>query len=273
MFSLISQMLSYPFISRALIVGLLVSLCAALLGVPLVLKRYSMIGDGLSHIGFGTMACAIALNLAPLAVAIPVMILVSFLLLRMSESTKIKGDAAIAMMSSSALAIGVVVSAFSSGGNIDIEGYLFGSIYAISDSDLLISVPMTLILLVLFSLFYNRIFSVTFDENFSAATGTRVSRYNALLALLIAVTIVIGMRMLGTLLISSLIIFPALSAMRVCRSFRGVICYAAVVSVLCFLLGMLISFPYPVPTGACIVLVNVAAFIISFIIGKIKNRV
>ena len=254
------QMLSYHFMQRALIVGVLVSLCAALLGVSLVLKRYSMIGDGLSHVGFGALAIATALHLAPLAVAVPVVMAAAVLLLRLSESRRIKGDSAIALISSSALAIGVVSVSVTTGMNTEVSSYMFGSILSLSRSDAVLSVILSAAVLVLFIAFYPRLFAVTFDESFSKATGVKTGLYDTLLALLTAVTVVLGMRMMGALLISSLIIFPALSAMRVCRSFRGVILCAAGISVSCFLLGTVASYFLETPTGASIVLANLLAF-------------
>jgi zinc transport system permease protein len=208
---------------RALIIGSLVALCASLLGVSLVLKRYSMIGDGLSHVGFGTLTIALALNLSPLYVSVPVVMLAAFLLLRISKNSKINGDAAIALISSSSLAIGVFSVSLSKGMNIDVFHYMFGSILAMSESDVYFSVALSVVVLVLFIFFYNKIFAVTFDENFAKATGTNSGLYNMLVALLTAVTIVIGMRIMGALLISSLIIFPALTSMRLFKSFRSVI--------------------------------------------------
>jgi len=206
---------------RALIIGSLVALCASLLGVSLVLKRYSMIGDGLSHVGFGTLTIALALNLSPLYVSVPVVMLAAFLLLRISKNSKINGDAAIALISSSSLAIGVFSVSLSKGMNIDVFHYMFGSILAMSESDVYFSVALSVVVLVLFIFFYNKIFAVTFDENFAKATGTNSGLYNMLVALLTAVTIVIGMRIMGALLISSLIIFPALTSMRLFKSFRS----------------------------------------------------
>jgi ABC-type Mn2+/Zn2+ transport system permease subunit len=229
MIELVRGLFSYGFLTRAVIVGTLVALCAALLGVSLVLKRYSMIGDGLSHVGFGALSVAMALNVAPLAVSTPVVILAAFLLLRLSEQSKIKGDAAIGLIASSALAIGVIVTSLTSGMNADVNGYLFGSILAMSKGDVFLSLVLSAFVLVLFVLFYNKIFAVTFDEAFAQATGTNARIYNMLIALLTAVTIVVGMRIMGAMLISSLIIFPALTAMRVCRSFKGVVVTAAAV--------------------------------------------
>lgn len=272
MFELIGRMLSYPFLVRALAVGLPVSLCAALLGVSLVLKRYSMIGDGLSHVGFGALAIAAALGLAPLAVAIPVVVVAAFLLLRLSETGRLRGDAAIALISSGALAIGVLVVSLSGGMNTDVNNYMFGSILALSAADARLSLILSVAVLVLYGLFYPRIFGVTFDETFARATGTRAAWYNMLVALLTAVTVVLGMRMMGALLISSLIIFPALSAMRVCRTFRAVILASAALSILCFLCGMVTSFAWELPTGATIVAVNMVAFLLCAAVGAFRRR-
>lgn len=253
-------MLSYHFMHRALIVGVLVSLCAALLGVSLVLKRYSMIGDGLSHVGFGALAIASALNLAPLAVAVPVVIVAAVLLLRLRQNAQVKGDAAIAIISSSALAIGIISVSLTTGMNTEVSSYMFGSILSLSQSDAVLSIVLSLFVLALFALFYPRLFAVTFDEDFGRATGTRTNIYNTLLAVLTAVTVVLGMRMMGALLISSLIIFPALSAMRVCRSFKAVVLCSAVISVVCFIIGVTASYFLETPTGASIVVTDLAAF-------------
>lgn len=230
MADVISAFLNTPILMRALLVGILVSLCAALLGVSLVLKRYSMIGDGLSHVGFGALAIAAVMNWAPMAVAVPVVIAAAFLLLRISGSSRIKGDSAIALISTGALALGVMAVSVS-GMNSDLDSYLFGSILAISEGDVVISVVLAVLVLVLFVFFYNKIFAITFDENFAKATGTRAGMYNMLIALLTALTIVIGMRMMGSMLISSLIIFPALCSMRVFKSFRSVTVCSAIISV------------------------------------------
>ena len=256
----ILSMFSYHFIQRALVVGVLVSLCAALLGVSLVLKRYSMIGDGLSHVGFGALAVASAFHLAPLAVTVPVVVLSAVLLLRLRSSSRVKGDAAIAIISSSALAIGVIVVSVTSGMNTEVSSYLFGSILSLSRSDAILSVILSLAVIALFVLSYPRLFAVTFDETFARATGTRADLYNTLLAVLTAVTVVLGMCMMGALLISSLIIFPALSAMKLCRSFRSVILCAALISVLCFVFGMIASYVFKTPSGASIVAVDLIAF-------------
>lgn len=269
---IIAEMFSAPVLVRALIVGVLVSLCAALLGVSLVLKRYSMIGDGLSHVGFGALAVAAVMNLAPMTVAIPVVILAAFLLLRLSSNGKIKGDAAIALISTSALAIGVMAVSMSSGMNVDINSYLFGSIISVSSGDVVISVILALAVLLMFVFFYTKIFAITFDENFAKATGTNANLYNMLIALLTAVTIVIGMRLMGSMLISSLIIFPALCSMRVFRSFKSVTICSAVISVTTFIIGMFISYIADTPCGASIVCVNIVFFVVFFVIGAVMSR-
>ena len=264
------NMFSYHFMQRALVVGVLVSLCAAHLGVSLVLKRYSMIGDGLSHVGFGALAIASAFNLAPLAVAVPVVVIAAVLLLRLSRSSKLNGDAAIAMISSSALAIGVITVSLTSGMNTEVSSYMFGSVLSLSRSDAVLSVILSVAVLALFILFYPRIFAVTFDETFSRATGTKTEVFNTLLAVLTAVTVVLGMRMMGALLISSLIIFPALSAMRVCKSFRGVVLCAALISVICFVTGVTVSYFLETPTGASVVVTDLIAYGVFSLLGTKK---
>lgn len=271
MINQIIEMFSYSFMIRALVVGVPVALCAALLGVSLVLKRYSMIGDGLSHVGFGALAVAAAFNLAPLQVAIPVVVIAAFLLLRLSDNGKIKGDSLVAIISSSALAVGVIIATMSNGMNTDINNYLFGSILAASDSDAIFSLVLSTVVVVIFVIFYHRIFAVTFDETFARATGTKSNLYNMVIALLTALTIVLGMRIMGTLLISSLIIFPALTSMRLCKTFKSVIICSAVLSVVCFISGVMLSFILETPTGASIVVVNIISFCIFWIIGKIKS--
>ena len=272
MLEYIGRMFSYPFMQRAFLVGILVSLCASLLGVSLVLKRYSMIGDGLSHVGFGALAVASALHMAPLAVAVPVVVLAAFILLRLSDSGKLKGDAAIAMISTGALAAGVMVVSVTTGMNSDLTSYMFGSILAMSKSDVVLSAVLSVIVLVLYLFFYDKIFAVTFDTVFARATGIRTGLYNMLLAVLTAVTVVLGMRMMGALLISSLIIFPALTAMRVCKHYRSVILCAVAVSVISFVLGMTVSFLLATPSGASIVIVDIAMYLIFWAAGAIRGR-
>ena len=272
MMEMIIEMFSYPFMVRAFTVGALVALCSALLGVSLVLKRYSMIGDGLSHVGFGALAIAASLNVAPLAVAIPVVIVAAVLLLRIRGNSRIKGDAAIALISTSSLAVGVMVISMTTGMNTDVYNYMFGSILAMSDGDVRLSVVMAVIVLVLFVFFYHKIFAITFDETFAQATGVKADLYNTLIAVLTAVTIVLGMRMMGALLISSLIIFPALTSMRVCRTFKSVIVNSAVISVVCLVLGITISYVWGTPAGASVVMVNIAALLAYSLAGLIRNK-
>lgn len=272
MIDMISEMLSYPFMVRALVVGILVALCAALLGVSLVLKRYSMIGDGLSHVGFGALAIATAMNVAPLKVSIPIVVIAAFLLLRISENSKIKGDAAIALISTGALAIGVMVISMTTGMNVDVYNYMFGSILAMSSNDVWLSIILSFVVLVLYVLFYSKIFAVTFDENFAKATGIEAGVYNMLIALLTAITIVLGMRLMGALLISSLIVFPSLTSMRVFKNFKSVVISSALISVLCFLIGISVSYIYATPAGASVVSANIVMFMIFSMVGFIARR-
>ena len=269
--SIISEMMSYPFIVRALIGGVLVSLCASLLGVSLVLKRYSMIGDGLSHVSFGALSVALAAGWSPLKISIPVVVLAAFFLLRITERGKIKSDAAIAMISASALAIGIIVSSMTTGMTTDVSSYMFGSILAMSKEDVRFAAVLSVIVLGLFLFCYNKIFAVTFDENCARATGVNVSIYNVLIAVLTAGTIVIGMRMMGAMLISSLIIFPSLTAMRIFKSFRGVVIVSGVLSIICFSIGMVIYYIYSTPAGASVVVVNLAAFLIFSLVQAVRQ--
>lgn len=272
MFDTVIEMLSYPFMTRAFLVGSLVALCSALLGVSLVLKRYSMIGDGLSHVGFGAMAIAAAMNAAPLTVAIPVVIVAAILLLRISGNAKIKGDAAIALISTTSLAVGVMVISLTTGMNTDVYNYMFGSILAMSAEDVKLSLVLSVFVLILFIVFYHKIFAITFDETFARATGVKAGVYNTLIAVLTAVTIVLGMRMMGALLISSLIIFPALTSMRVCRTFKSVIINAAVISVVCLIAGVTLSYVAAIPAGASVVLANLVMMVLYTVVGAVKNH-
>ena len=266
------QMFSYPFMQRALIAGVLVSLCAALLGVSLVLKRYSMIGDGLSHVSFGALAIAVALDFTPLYFSIPVVILAAFFLLRMANHPRWNSDAAIAVMSASALAIGIIVISRTTGMTTDVDNYMFGSVLAMTKEDVALSVILCAAVLVLFILFYHKLFAVTFDESFSRATGLNVDWYNTLLAILTALTIVLGMRMMGAMLISSLVIFPALTAMRLFKSFRGVVLCSAITSVSCFCAGLTASFVLSTPVGASVVVANLALFLLSCVAAALRHR-
>lgn len=290
--------LHYAFVRRALLVGVPVSLCAALLGVTLVLKRYSMIGDGLSHVGFGALSIAAALGYVsaaslpaflplgvremiagvcrnisegPMIFTLVIVVLMAFVILRInSTGSGLRGDAAVAVLSTGALALGVIVTSLTSGMNVDLMNYMFGSILAMSGSDVFFSLVLSVFALIIFVLLYNRIFAVTFDEVFAKATGTHVGAVNALIALLTALTVVVGMRMMGTMLISSLIIFPALSSMRLFSRFRYVLISSAVISVVCFAAGLTISCVHGIPAGAAVVMSNLTVFLVFLLIERAR---
>ena len=266
--------LQYPFVRNALIVGVLIALCSSLLGVTLVLKRFSFIGDGLSHVAFGGIAIAAVLNITnDMLVVLPVTIISAVLLLRTGQNTKIKGDAAIAMISVGALAFGyLLMNVFSTSSNVsgDVCTTLFGStsILTLSSWDVWLSVILSVLVVLIFVLLYNKIFAVTFDEDFAVSAGTNANRYNLLIAIIIAVIIVLAMNLVGSLLISALVIFPALSAMRLFKNFKGVTICSAILSVVCALLGMLISILAGTPVGSTIVAADVVAFLVCHIAGK-----
>ena len=268
--NLLLSMLSYPFIVRAFVVGILVSLCASLLGVSLVLKRYSMIGDGLSHVSFGALAVAVACGFSPLWFSIPVVVAAAFVLLRVAERSRVSADALIAVFSASALSVGILVTSLTTGMTTDVDSYMFGSILAMSRSDVALSVTLTLAVLVLFIVCYHNLFAVTFDERFSRASGVKVDAYKTLLSVLTALTVVLGMRMMGAMLISSLIIFPALSAMRLFRSFRGVVICSGILSVVCFCAGLCASYLLSTPVGATVVICDLTVFLLCCAAEKIR---
>ncbi len=261
MLDMLREMFSLGFMTRALTVGTLISLCAALLGVSLVLKNFSMIGDGLSHVGFGALAVAAALNAAPLSVALPVTVAAAFLLLRLGDSGRLKGDAAIALISAGSLAVGIIIAYLSGNSNSELSNYLFGSsALFIKASDVPATVILAAVVIVVFVLLYNYIFALTFDETFAKASGARTGLLNALLSVLTAITVVLGMRLMGALLISALIIIPALSAMRLFGSFKSVTVTSAILSVVCFFIGSVASYAFELPYGASIVVTNLAVF-------------
>ena len=262
------EMMSYTFMQRALIVGILVSICAALIGVSLVLRRNSMIGDGLSHAAFGAFAIASVLNLAPLWFAIPVVIAISFLVLRFNNNQKINGDALIARLSASSLAIGTIAISVVDGVNIDLNSYLFGSILSTSWSDIWLSLIVTIAVVLLYLFAHNRIFAITFDEDFAKAVGVKTGFYDALFAAICSVVVVLGMRLLGALLISSLIIFPTVISMRFAKSFRKVVLFSVIISVVNFMVGLTLSYLISAPTGATVVAVNLLVLIITLLIKK-----
>ena len=266
--------LAYPFVRNALIVGVLISLCSSLLGVTLVLKRFSFIGDGLSHVAFGGIAIAAVMNVTnEMLIVLPVTVISAILLLRTGQNTKIKGDAAIAMISVGALAFGyLLMNIFSSSSNVsgDVCTTLFGStsILTLSSWEVALCIVLSILVVLIFVLFYNKIFAVTFDEDFAIAAGTDANRYNLLIAVIVAVIIVLAMNLVGSLLISALVIFPALSAMRLYDNFKSVTICSAILSVICSLLGMIISILGGTPVGSTIVAVDVAAFIICYVAGR-----
>lgn len=278
MFETLHMYFQYPFVRYALIVGVLIALCSSLLGVTLVLKRFSFIGDGLSHVAFGAMAIASVLNITNnMLFILPVTVICAILLLRAGQNTRIKGDAAIAMISVGALAIGyLLMNLFSTSPNIsgDVCSTLFGStsILTLTKGEVWLCAILSIVVVAIFILFYNKIFAVTFDENFAKATGTRANAYNLLIAVVIAVIIVLAMNLVGSLLISALVIFPALSAMRLFKSFRSVTISAAVMSVISATAGFLISILAGTPVGSTIVAVDIAVFLVSYGIGRITGR-
>ena len=286
LFNIIAEMLSFTFMVRAIVVGLLVSLCAALLGVNLVLKRYAMIGTGLSHVGFAAMAIAGVIdfaflavlpisdaeNLAPLVLTMFIVVLTAFVLLRLNESSKINGDSAVAMVSTSGLAIGVIIISMTTGLTLHVCNVMFGSIFAMTQADMYLSIGLSVVVLGLFVLFYKQLFAVTYDENFARATGVKVEVYKSLLAILTAITVVLGMRMMGAMLIASLTLFPALSAMRVCKRFLNVVIMAAIVGVVCFFVGIVTSFAMDLPPGASVVGVNLVVFMVFSVVSFLRKR-
>jgi zinc transport system permease protein len=274
-FELLSKYFSYEFVWFALIVGVLVSLCSALFGVVLVLKRFSFIGDGLSHVAFGALAIATVMDITDnMLIVLPVTVVCAILLLGMGRNAKVKGDAAIAMLSAGSLAVGyLIMSLFSNSGNVagDVCSTLFGSfaIITLSRAEVIACVVMSAIVIALFIVLYNRIFSVTFDESFASASGVRASLYNLLIAVITAVIIVLAMNLVGSLLISALVIFPALSAMRVARTFKSVVVTAAIISTLCAVVGILVAILASTPVGPTVVAVDILAFAVCYIVGKL----
>ena len=265
------EMFAYPFMQRALLVGLMIAVCAALVGVSLVLRKNSMIGDGLSHTAFSAFALATVLGFAPLYFALPVVIIASFFVLRLSQNRKMHGDAAIAVLSASSLAIGTMAISLSKGVNIDLNSYLFGSILSVSWSDVILSSILTIVVVLLYLFAYHRIFAITFDEEFAKSVGIKTGVYDAIFAAICSVVVVLGMRLLGSLLISSLVIFPTLSAMRLCRTFKGIVVSSIIISVLAFVAGLIASYLLATPTGATVVIANLIVFILAYLVEKIRK--
>lgn len=265
----IINLFSYTFIQRALICGIAISLCAAMIGVILVLKNYSMIGHGLGEVGFAAITLAVALELPPLYISLPIVLIAAVVIMIISQKKGESGDITIALVSTGALATGIIITSLSTGFNIDVANYMFGSILSMTKSDVVVSVILSLIVLVVYMFYYNRLFLITYDEKFAKARGINVVFYQFLIAFLTALIVVLGMRMMGTLLISSLIVFPAVIARGLTNSFKELIIISAIISVTCFVLGMVVSFFLSLPTGASIAAVYIALLFITRIVNKI----
>ena len=260
------EMWQYQFMVKALVVGVVLAVTAGLIGVSLVLRRKAMIGDGLSHVGFGAFAIATVIGVMPLQMALPIVILAAILILQVNQKSKVDADALIAMLSAGALAVGTLVISVVKGVNTDINNYLFGSILALDDFDVVAGVIFSLIVIGFFVVKYHEIFAMTFDENFAKSIGLKTERLNTIFAILCAVVVVLGMRLVGALLISSLIIFPTVTAMQVVKSFKAVVFTSVIVSVFCMVMGIIFSYFVATPTGATIVIFNVMAFLIAKVV-------
>ena len=270
MLSSLFEMLGYDFILRAFFAGLIIAFCSALIGSSLVLRKQSMIGDGLSHVAFGAAAVATVLGFAPIEFSIPIVIIAAILILRLNQNARINGDAAIAVLSASALALGTFFISINQGTNIDLNSYLFGSILAITTHDLILCIVLGAVITIAFLLLRRQIFAITFDEKFAKAIGIKVDLYNTILAILCSLIVVVGMRMLGALLISSLIIFPCLSALQLSKTFRQNTIIAVILSIFCFIIGFTASYILNTPTGATIVLTNLIVLILCWIYNKLR---
>ena len=263
------ELLKYPFMQRAIVCGIAISFCAALIGVVLVLKRYSMIGHGLGEVAFASLSLALVLGLPEMYVAIPIVIIASFIILIISQKQGESGDITIALVSAGALAFGVIITALTNGFNIDVYNYMFGSILTMKISDVIVSIVLSILLIIVYLIFYNRLFMITYDEKYAKTCGINVTFYQFLIALFTAIVVVIGMRMMGTLLISSLIVFPAVIARKLTSSFKGMSIMSIIISILCFLFGLIISSLLNLPTGASIVIVYIGVLLFSIIWKKI----
>ena len=267
----LQSLLSYDFMQRAILCGIAISFSAALIGVILTLKNYSMIGHGLGEVGFAALSLAVALNLPPIAVSIPIVMIAAIIIMIISQKKGEGADIMIALVATGALATGVIITAFASGFGTDAYNYMFGSILAMDKQDVLLSIILTVLSIVIYVIFYNRLFLITFDEKYAKASGISVTLYQFLIALLTALVVVVGMRMMGTLLISSLIVFPAVISKKLTTSFKGLVIMSVLTSVICFLLGLFISFYLNMPTGAAIVLVYLILLGITTICCKIAK--
>ena len=270
-FIVFQEIFKQDFMIKALITGVFIAISCSLLGVFLVLKNMSLIGDGLAHVSFAAIAIGLLVSDKPIIISIPIVIVASFLVLLLKEKAKIDADATIGLLSSFSIAVGVIIASVAKGFNIDLFSYLFGSILFISPSEMILSGLLAIILIVLVLLFYNDLFSITFDENFAKISGIKVRRINYLLSVLISVTIVLGIRIVGTMLISSLIVFPSVSALQISKGFKRTLMFSVLFSMIAVVLGIIFSYILNVPTGALIVIVNAIIFLITLIIRVIKR--
>ena len=269
-FTLFFEALQYSFMLKALLAGILISISSAFLGIFLVLRKHSMIGDGLAHVSFATVAIGLFLNQSPILISIPLVILSSFAILKLSESNNLNGDAAIGLISSFFVALGVMISSISSGFNVDLFSYLFGSILVISDLELIFSVILSLIVVIVILLFYNDLFAISYDEDFAKTMGINVKGMNYLVAVLTSITVVLGIRVVGTMLISSMIIFPTITALQISNSFKSTIFISVILAITSVIFGVFMSFIYDFPTGATIVMINSIYFVIFLAIKKLR---
>lgn len=265
------ELFQYSFIQRALLAGVFISVCCSLLGLFLVLRRFSLIGDGLAHVSFATIALGLVLNVYPLYVSIPLVMLASLFILKLTEKANIYGDAAIGMVAALGIAVGVILASVAGGFNVDLFGYLFGNILAISKTEVIMTIALSFIVIAIILLFYNDLFSITFDEDYAFVSGIRVKRINNLLILLTALTVVLGIKVVGTMLVSSLIIIPSVSALQLAKGFKSAIAIAVFFAVMSVVIGVFISFIANIPTGATIVVVNFIFFCFAFILGRLKG--
>lgn len=267
---MIHEAFQYGFMQRAIIVGILIALCSAMLGIFLVLKKFSMIGDGLAHVSFATVAIALLLNTSPLYISVPVVVIASLFILRLNEKAAIHGDAAIGLVSSFSVALGIMIASISSGFNVDLFSFLFGSILVISKTDVMLSIGLAVVVISTIFYFYNDLFAISHDEAFASVMGINTRLMNSVIAVLTGITIVLGIRVVGTMLISSMIIFPSVTALQVSRSFKSTILIASFVSVLSVVVGVIGSYALNFPSGASIVMVNAFMFLIAFIIKRFR---
>jgi zinc transport system permease protein len=269
-FALIGESLQYEFMQRAIIVGVLIAICSAMLGIFLVLKKFSMIGDGLAHVSFATVAIALLLNASPLLVSIPVVVVASLFILKLNEKANLHGDAAIGLVSSFSVALGILITSVSQGFNVDLFSFLFGSILVISQTDVILSFALAIIVVVTIVLYYNDLFAITHDEAFARVMGINTKRMNAVIATLTSITIVLGIRVVGTMLISSMIIFPTVTALQISKSFKSTILISTLVSISAVLIGVIGSYVFNLPSGASIVMVNAIFFVLAFTFKRLR---